>query len=251
MPKEPDKGSYEKAESKKEFVIEFLKKDTLDQSIKNAKELYEIERLYGNYNYSFERPEQYISEIYDSINKRSLLTFDPKFTFADKATYLLDDNTKGKVTHYTITLVVNDKNELETKSTHITYSKAGEIEYRNNEVPPLNSLVDEKSIATKIEIIDLEKKALKQKEEHEKQMLNFEKNCLSSWDGSHRELVKVIKQNMNNPKSFEHVETRYGVTGNYVGIVMIYRGSNDFGAIVTNSVKAKVNLEDCSIISIE
>lgn len=82
-------------------------------------------------------------------------------------------------------------------------------------------------------------------------MLEFEKKRLSSWDGSHRELVKYVKKNMHNPKSFEHVETRYGVTGDYAGLVMIYRSTNAFGAIVSNSIKAKVNLGDCSLISIE
>ncbi|MFP5437253.1 MAG: hypothetical protein ACLGH8_05680 [Bacteroidia bacterium] len=80
---------------------------------------------------------------------------------------------------------------------------------------------------------------------------DFEENCLSGWDNSHKELVKYVKERMLNPRSFEHVETRYGVTGDYVGVVMIYRETNAFGAIVTNSIKAKVSLEDCSIISAE
>ncbi|RRA92426.1 hypothetical protein [Paenimyroides viscosum] len=97
----------------------------------------------------------------------------------------------------------------------------------------------------------MEKQILKQKEEHDKRIVEFKEKCLSSWDGSHRELVKYVKKNMHNPKSFEHVETQYGVTGDYAGLVMIYRGTNSFGATVSNSIKAKVSLEDCSVISIE
>ena len=61
---------------------------------------------------------------------------------------------------------------------------------------------------------------------------------------------RFVKQSMHNPKSFEHAETRYTATSEYAGIVMVYRGTNAFGAIVTNSVKAKIGLEDCSVISV-
>src|SRR5690606_11796153 len=174
-----------------------------------------------------------------------IVIFNPKFDFTDedRTEYLLQDKTKGKLKNYVVKFTVNDNNEILSKKTLITYSKAGEVEYNNEKIPALSSFVDDKTVETKKAFIAMEKKALKQKEEHEKRMQKFEEKCLSSWDGSHRELVKLVKQNMHNPKSFEHVDTRYGITGDYAGIVMVYRGTNAFGAIVTNNIKAKVSLE--------
>ncbi|WP_053375673.1 beta-galactosidase [Paenibacillus sp. FJAT-27812] len=62
----------------------------------------------------------------------------------------------------------------------------------------------------------------------------------SAWDGSATALKKSVKENMNNPKSFEHVETTYSDKGDMKGIdvYMKFRGTNSFGAIVTNKVHA-------------
>ncbi len=253
IPKDLDKGADSKIESKKKFIAEYIKKDTLDKSLQNARNLAEIGGLFNNHNFSFEHPKNYITEQYDSINKNTIVIFNPKFDFTDedRTEYLLQDKTKGKLKNYVVKFTVNDNNEILSKKTLITYSKAGEVEYNNEKIPALSSFVDDKTVETKKAFIAMEKKALKQKGEHEKRMQKFEEKCLSSWDGSHRELVKLVKQNMHNPKSFEHVDTRYGITGDYAGIVMVYRGTNAFGAIVTNNIKAKVSLEDCSIISVE
>lgn len=73
----------------------------------------------------------------------------------------------------------------------------------------------------------------------------------SVWDGSHRELVSLVKDNMNDPKSFEHVETKYlvlqtqeqvdtvgqGKIGDLY-IYMKFRGANAFGAIILSEVEA-------------
>lgn len=255
IPKEATtiKENDSKIESKKKFIAEYIKKDTLDKSLKNVRNLAEIGSVFENYNFSFEHPKNYITEQYDSINKNTIVTFNPKFDFTDedRTEYLLQDKTKGKLQNYIVKFTVNDNNEIISKKTNVTYSKAGEVEYNNEEIPALSSFVDNETVETKKAFIAMEKQALKQKDEHEKRLQEFEKKCLKGWDGEHRELVKLVKENMHNPKSFEHVETRYGVTGDYAGIVMTYRGTNMYGAVVTNSIKAKVSLEDCSIISVE
>jgi len=64
----------------------------------------------------------------------------------------------------------------------------------------------------------------------------------SPWDGSCKELVKLIKDNMNDPDSFKHVDTRF--TNNKddsVTIIMKYRGKNSFGGVVTEYVEAKAD----------
>jgi len=64
----------------------------------------------------------------------------------------------------------------------------------------------------------------------------------SAWNGAHRNLEKVIKSSMHNPDSFKHVETSYWDRGDHLVVRTTFRGTNGFGAVVTNSVKAKVSL---------
>lgn len=66
----------------------------------------------------------------------------------------------------------------------------------------------------------------------------------SAWDGSHRALTTYIKKRMNNPASFEHVETGFkkDADGNLL-VKTVFRGTNSFGAVVTNQVVARVDLD--------
>ncbi|MDA3137373.1 hypothetical protein [Vibrio metschnikovii] len=69
------------------------------------------------------------------------------------------------------------------------------------------------------------------------------KQQFSSWNGSHRNLVSHIKRQMNDPSSFEHVETVYWDKGNHLIVRTTFRGKNAFGGVVLNSVTAKVSLD--------
>lgn len=64
--------------------------------------------------------------------------------------------------------------------------------------------------------------------------------AFSQWDGSQENLVKYVKDNMNDPESFEHVKTNYWDNGKSDTIIikMTYRGKNAFGGVVTESVRA-------------
>lgn len=93
--------------------------------------------------------------------------------------------------------------------------------------------------------------AQKEQIEHEKELKKKEqavqdkiKKSFSSYDGSHRGLVKFVKANMNDPKSFEHVKTTYTVqpTG-YLIVKMEYRGKNAFGGVVKNTIGAECDLD--------
>jgi hypothetical protein len=68
------------------------------------------------------------------------------------------------------------------------------------------------------------------------------KTQFSAWDGSHRGLTALIKKTMNNPASYEHVETVYWDKGDHLIVKTTFRGTNAFGGIVTNWVMAKVDL---------
>ncbi len=73
----------------------------------------------------------------------------------------------------------------------------------------------------------------------------------SSWSGSHYGLTKLIKEAMNDPNSFEHVETVYVDKGEYLKVKTTYRGKNAFGGVVKNWVWAKVDLKGNVIEIIE
>lgn len=71
------------------------------------------------------------------------------------------------------------------------------------------------------------------------------KRQFSSWDGSHRAFVKIIKNNMHDPSSFDHVETKYRVEKDRgkIFVRMKYRGKNAFGQVVLNQNSAYFDLE--------
>lgn len=76
---------------------------------------------------------------------------------------------------------------------------------------------------------------------------NSRLNSMFSSEGYHIGLVQRIKGMMNDPSTFEHVETKYGYykdADNHVFLYMKFRGSNSFGAKVVNKVGAKVNLNN-------
>lgn len=64
---------------------------------------------------------------------------------------------------------------------------------------------------------------------------------LFSWDGSHPAVTEEIKRSMNNPKSYEHVETRYLDRGRTITIHTTFRGTNAFGGVVSNRVVAEID----------
>ncbi|MCO5249425.1 MAG: zinc ribbon domain-containing protein [Chitinophagales bacterium] len=61
------------------------------------------------------------------------------------------------------------------------------------------------------------------------------------YNGSHIQLTRWIKNNMNNPKSYEHIKTVYWDMTDYLIVQTDYRGENAFGALVQGTVKAKVD----------
>jgi uncharacterized protein YrzB (UPF0473 family) len=73
----------------------------------------------------------------------------------------------------------------------------------------------------------------------------------SAWDGSHKNLTKLIKKAMHDPNSYEHVETVYSDKGEYLIVMTKYRGNNAFGGKVLGIIEAKVALNGNIIQIIE
>ncbi|WP_395043652.1 hypothetical protein [Flavobacterium sp.] len=240
-------------EDKEDILIDYVKKNiTTDKSIQNISKLGEIGEFFNKGNYSTVYPNDgYISEQMDSLSKKKILVFNPRFDFESENTYLLNDAKNGKLVDYIIHFEVDNSGKIVSKKTYITYSKTGKVEYENNKVPDYNTLIDKKIIENQKLNNDAEVLVAKQQEANEKRKKEFEEKCLDGWDGSHTELVRMRKKTMGNPKSFEHVETTYRLFGDYAVVYMKYRGENSFGAVILTSLTAKVSLEDCSVISVE
>ncbi len=73
--------------------------------------------------------------------------------------------------------------------------------------------------------------------------------CFSGWDGSHRNLEKIVKQSMNDPVSYEHEETIYWDKDDHLIVKLTFRGKNAFGGVVRNWVTAKTSL-NCDVVEL-
>ncbi|MDU5549005.1 MAG: hypothetical protein E6051_04125 [Citrobacter freundii] len=85
-------------------------------------------------------------------------------------------------------------------------------------------------------------------------MVNFDTfmGNVRSFDSSYRPLTSAIKDNMNDPSSFKHIETNYRfvLSGSapYAVVTTTYQGSNAYGATVKDSASAKVDLNTGNIV---
>lgn len=72
-------------------------------------------------------------------------------------------------------------------------------------------------------------------------------HCLSTFDGSHREVVSTVKGQLRDPSSFDHTETRItpvNASGEHE-LFMEYRARNGFGGITVGMARATINNSSC------
>lgn len=95
--------------------------------------------------------------------------------------------------------------------------------------------------------------AAKAADEQEERRKGF--HCLSAWDGSHRDFARAIKQNLRDPDSFEHVETRVTPVGDdgTHKILMTYRARNGFGGMNVGEALGTFRNDNCdpTILTVE
>lgn len=124
-----------------------------------------------------------------------------------------------------------------------TKNKTNTKNYLSNQY--LNKYVLEQ--IAKMDVPKVKEEAKKKFEQERKNALKekFEKQHLSAWDGSNHALEKYIKNNMNDPKSYEHVETRYRIDYDkgIATIITQFRGKNAFGGVIVNGCVATQNIE--------
>jgi len=73
-------------------------------------------------------------------------------------------------------------------------------------------------------------------------------HCFNPWDGSHIELTRLIKESMNDPDSYSHVETIYYDHDSVLLVKTTFRGRNGFGGIVKQTILAETGSINCYVI---
>ncbi len=78
-------------------------------------------------------------------------------------------------------------------------------------------------------------------------------HCLSKWDGSMRKLTAEIKIRLNDPDSFEHIDTLItpvSASGTH-RVSMRFSAKNAFGGRVQGEATGTVRNSDCSLSNVE
>ena len=147
--------------SKEDVLIKYIKNNKNDKSLQNIKSLSEIGGMFNNINVSTIYPHQgYISEQYDSIKKVAILTFNAKFDYnkSDDISYLKEDAKNGKFKDYSVQYEINNNDSITIKKTTITYSKIIKEFLSINDVPSIETFVDETVIENRKKQIVVEEK---------------------------------------------------------------------------------------------
>ncbi|MCY0976563.1 SHOCT domain-containing protein [Chryseobacterium wangxinyae] len=149
----------------------------------------------------------------------------------------IEKNTKGCLKFFLILILVffiliiiavvfggNSKNSSVNSNAETAQSSVS-----LNEIAKLQKeLENDKLTNVQREEIEIEIKSIK--------TLEFAEKNISAWDRSNPKLVSAVKKTMNNPDSFEHVETTFDYKKDKVIATMIYRGNNALGSKVLGKV---------------
>jgi len=155
-----------------------------------------------------------------------------------------------------ILILIGMLNQPKKDNTNSTMSKAETVTERETVPLTAEEIAIIESIQADEDIKKVEAEARKVAKEAEDKVIAAEAIAMgeykswidsqfSAWDGSCKPLVALVKKNMNDDGSFEHVETTYKDSGQGIGftVYMTYRGTNKFGGVVKNSVIAFCNYQ--------
>lgn len=74
-------------------------------------------------------------------------------------------------------------------------------------------------------------------------------HCLSVWNGANRDFARKIENQMRDPDSFEHIETKItpvDVNGLH-RVQMTFRARNGYGGMTNGVAVAYINQDDCKV----
>jgi hypothetical protein len=64
----------------------------------------------------------------------------------------------------------------------------------------------------------------------------------SGYSGVHYNFERILKEAMNDPDSYDHVETKYIDKGSFIRVFLTFRGKNGFGGMVKNTKVADFSI---------
>jgi hypothetical protein len=73
----------------------------------------------------------------------------------------------------------------------------------------------------------------------------------SKLDGSHILLTKMIKKDLHDPSSYQHVNTQYTQTGEHITVLTQYHAANAFGALTLSHIKFRFAINGTPIALLE
>lgn len=220
------------ASRKKEELVIQQAKEKSDQVVKIQQE---------NIKYFNDNREQIMNSIKKELNNKNYASVS---SLSSK--YLISGDKELKELNTLASQKLAEIRKVEkTKSLLAEVKKvpASELVKNNNiykqlsSLHPNNETYKNKVISYTKKIKEEEKNRLAAEAREEEIKIQF-----SAWDGSHRNLERVIKEAMNDPDSYEHDKTVYWDRGDHLVVQMTYRGRNGFGGMVRNFVKAKISL---------
>lgn len=239
------KVEKETLEASPEFIAEkFFKENPNNQLIKVADTLLKLDDYFDSEDskkYFYDKSYKGTSDgdiLYNflDITKDSLFN---EYQNLQNGKYLIDYNLKFSV---------KDKKVNSVKAI-ATYNDGSKREFTESDIFTIPSLLNTSEIGKMREAVAKLEKAQKLYKNIEERKANFEKECFTGLDGYNLSLVNLVKENMNDDDSFEHVETKYKMMNEYAIVTMKFRGNNKFGAKVLNTITAKINY-DCQVIKI-
>ena len=98
--------------------------------------------------------------------------------------------------------------------------------------------------------VDRSKALQEQREAETQEKVNAQ---FSAWDGSHRKLAAAVERVLNDPSSFEHLETKTMKGTNWPKTFIVrmeYTAKNAFGGRIRHYVLAEISVEDGQIVQV-
>jgi len=240
-----NKSDKEKVETSPEFIAEkFFNENKNNEIIKIADTLLKLDDYFDSEDskkYLYKGGFRKVSEnevIYRflDIKKDSLFR---DYQNSSNGKYLID---------YSLLFEIKDKKVVNVKATAL-YNDGTKKEFTKDNYITVSSLIKTEEVKKmKIALAKLEE-AIKQNKELEERKANFEKECFTGLDGYNLSLVRLVKENLHDPDSFEHVETRFKLMDDCAIVVMKYRAKNGFNAIRLEEITAKINF-DCEVVEV-
>lgn len=164
----------------------------------------------------------------DIVSTSQLKIFDEWYKNRDKFLDKKDNLDEDKLTAYL------------AKKLKIPSSEVNLPFITTEKVNPFYSEEDKKTSADKM---IAERSIIKAEQEKLASRKKTIESQFSSWDGSHIDLTRRIKDSMNDPDSYKHFKTRYIDRGDHITVFAEFGGRNGFGGMVRNTISADYTIE--------